>query len=68
MFEFDVYQKVDGTLKGRLYLAQSGVMATSAFEAVRTYIRDEKPGGKMSDYTARRASLNSKAEQEKSAW
>jgi hypothetical protein len=68
MFEFDVYAKVDGTLKGRLMLEQSGVMANSAFEAVRIWMRDEGKTGSASQYTARRASLNSASVKERGAW
>ena len=68
MYEFDIYFKMDGTLKGRLVLEQSGVMANTPYEAVVKYMRAEAKVGSAANYTARRASLNSAAPKAHGAW
>ena len=68
MHEFDIYAKIDGTLKGRLYLEQSGVMADTAYDAVRAFMTSESKTGSASQWTARRASLNSEPDKKLSAW
>lgn len=65
MNEFDVYEKLTD---GSKYLAQSGVLAVSAYEAVRTYMRDEGKTGSASKYTAHRASLNSEPIKRHAPW
>jgi hypothetical protein len=65
MNEYDVYVKMPD---GSKFLQQSGVVASSAFEAVRTYLRDEGAPGPASKYTAYRASLNSAPTKQHSPW
>lgn len=65
MNEFDVYVKMPD---GSKLLEQSGIMAVSAYEAVKTYMRDEGKTGSASKYTAHRASLNSAPVKHHGAW
>lgn len=65
MNEYDIYAKLPS---GAQHLQQSGVMANSPYEAVRSYMKQEGLKGPASQFTAKRACINGEPYASIPAW